>query len=126
MPADPHVVLVCSAPWQLHAGAVAARTPVPCLVRALFADGFEAEVKATASAWSTRAVQVYFPNPDRRGPAYRVWVPVERVRRLPSVNPAADPAKDSTVTSPLAEDDDEGVAGRAAGPWELAAGSGSQ
>lgn len=82
MPSNPHVVLACGASWEDRAGAVAASQPYPCIVRALFADGFEAEVEATAHAWSDKAVHVYFPHPDTHGPAYRVWVPVERVRRI--------------------------------------------
>ncbi|MBF5083753.1 hypothetical protein [Quadrisphaera sp. INWT6] len=83
MPIDPRVRLVSTASWQETADAVAAHERMPCLVRAVFADGSEAEVEATASAWSPRAVLVYFPHPDRHGPAYRVWVPVDHVRRLP-------------------------------------------
>lgn len=89
MPVNPHVLLVSTATWEERADAVAAREPVPCLVRAVFADGFEAEVEATASAWSERAVHVYFPHPDRHGPAYRVWVSIDHVRRLPEVPASA-------------------------------------
>lgn len=86
VPANDHVRLVSTAGWEERAGAVAARTPVLCLVQAEFADGYTAEVRATASAWSEQAVHVFFSHPDPavHGPAYRVWVPLSCVRRLPA------------------------------------------
>ena len=85
MPANDHLRLMSTVGWQAQAGAVVAREPVPCLVRAVFADGYEAEAKATASAWSPQAVHVYFSHPDPSAgtAAYRVWVPLDHVRRLP-------------------------------------------
>jgi len=85
VPVNAHLLLVSTAGWQEQTGAVAARERVPCLVRAVFADGFEAEVEATASAWAEHAVQVYFSHPDPKAgsAAYRVWVPTNHVRRLP-------------------------------------------
>jgi len=84
VPVNAHLLLVSTAGWEERAGAVAARERVPCLVRAVFADGFEAEVEATASAWSEHAVQVYFshPDPTAGSAAYRVWVPVSHVCRI--------------------------------------------
>lgn len=72
--------LTPQAPWTDRGPDVTVLTRrVPCLVTAHWTDGTATEHDAIASAWTPRAVEVYF---TRAGASYRVWLPVANVRRV--------------------------------------------
>lgn len=79
--------LVTQVPWVDRVPVTWPEQPVPCLVRPLFADGYEEEADGVVVAWSPVAFEVQFSHPDPTTPPtrYKVWLPADRVQPVRDV-----------------------------------------